>query len=343
MAVSGPDIQNLSSNWKALQQTLKKNDASQPVKRKADAEAPKTYNATRRKLGQETKFGTSNKLQKRSWSDSMGGSWSTSQQPAPSTSLALWAEDNGISAKDVAAAYGTSLKNVSLPTTETKEDRINEGLSTTAEAGKYVAVDCEMVGVGPKPDEESALARISIVNFHGDQLYDSFVQTKEPVTDYRTHVSGITNKLLQGARTLETVQADVAKLLDSKVLVGHALRNDLDALLLSHPKRDIRDTSKHPAFRQLAAGQTPSLKKLARQVLGVDIQVGEHSSIEDARAAMLLFRREKENFERLHIAKWGSNWKVGGPATSGEAKEAKANKKKKKNKKKKNKKKKGKK
>ena len=337
MAPPGPDLQNLSNNWKALQHALKKNDASQTTKRKAieEIQPPRSYDAKRHRPGQEKRSGTRNKLLKQTQSDSMEVLCSKSQEEAPSASLALWAEDNGISAKDLAAAYSTSLKDKSLPTTKNVEECINEGVSPTARAGKYVAVDCEMVGVGPNPDEESALARVSIVNFHGDQLYDSFVQTKEPVTDYRTHVSGITAKLLQGARTLETVQADVAKLLDGKVLIGHALRNDLDALLLGHPKRDIRDTSKHPAFRQLAAGRTPGLKKLAREILGVDIQGGEHSSIEDARATMLLFRREKENFERLHTAKWGYERRVGGSVMNGEARESKAKKKKRKKKKKK--------
>ena len=129
------------------------------------------------------------------------------------------------------------------------------------------------------------------------------------MTDYRTFVSGITPELLESARSLEIVQADVAKLLDGRILIGHAIKNDLAALLLGHSKRDIRDTSRHPAYKQLSRGRTPGLKKLAREVLGVDIQGGEHSSIEDARATMLLFRREKEGFEKEHAKKWGQEHK----------------------------------
>lgn len=235
--------------------------------------------------------------------------------------LALWAKENDISSQDLAAAYGNS-STASLRTTATKrssvaevrdnEDVVNGGLSATAEAeaGKYISMDCEMVGVGPTPDKDSALARISIVNYHGQQLYDSFVLPKEAVADYRTYVSGITPLLLQSARTLEEVQRDVAKLMDGRILVGHAVRHDLDALLLGHPKRDIRDTSRYPGYRNLAGGKTPSLKKLAREVLGMDIQSGEHSSVEDARATMLLFRREKEGFEREHAKAWGTGTEI---------------------------------
>lgn len=183
-------------------------------------------------------------------------------------------------------------------------DKLNSGLSATTEIGRYVAVDCEMVGVGPNPGKESALARVSVVNFNGDQIYDSYVRPKEQVTDWRTAVSGILPKHMVEARSLEVVQDDMTRILRNRVLVGHAIRNDLDALLLSHPKRDIRDTARHGPYRKLAGGGSPRLKILASELLGLEIQTGEHSSIEDARACMLLFRRDKDIFEREHAKKW---------------------------------------
>ena len=37
-----------------------------------------------------------------------------------------------------------------------------------------------------------ALARVSIVNYHGHVLYDKYVRPEGKVTDFRTWVSGIT-------------------------------------------------------------------------------------------------------------------------------------------------------
>ncbi|KAL9127349.1 MAG: hypothetical protein Q9217_003763 [Psora testacea] len=331
VAVPGPNLQRLSSNWKKLQESIRKDDASKPQKRKIseDVLQQQHHGVKRRKIKPENLASpkprdTSQDMAK------MKTEWSSATREAPSASLALWAKDNDIPTRDLVAAYGTSLKTTTIPNAHTPGDKINGGLSSAAEAGKYVAIDCEMVGVGPDPDRESALARVSMVDYHGRQLYDSFVQPKELVTDYRTHVSGITPQLLRSARTLGVVQADVAKLLNGKVLVGHALRNDLHALLLGHPQRDIRDTSRHPAFRLLAGGRTPSLKRLAKEVLGVDIQGGEHSSIEDARAAMLLFRREKEGFEREQISKWGPDWRVAAESKNGDMQKAKGKKRKRK-------------
>lgn len=55
---------------------------------------------------------------------------------------------------------------------------------------KRVAVDCEMVGVGPSA-QQHMLARVSLVNSHGNVVYDKFVAPQEKVKDYRTAVSGV--------------------------------------------------------------------------------------------------------------------------------------------------------
>ena len=188
----------------------------------------------------------------------------------------------------------------------------NEGVSEAALPGRYVALDCEMVGVGPEPKRDSALARVSLVNFHGHQVYDSYVQVprKIEITDYRTAVSGIEPKHLRPdvARTFDEVRADLKILLGGRILVGHAVKNDLDVLILKHDTRFTRDTSKFSKFRALAAkpGWTPGLKLLADKLLGVEIQVGAHSSVEDARATMALYRLEKADFEQEIRQKYGN-------------------------------------
>lgn len=50
-----------------------------------------------------------------------------------------------------------------------------------------------MVGVGID-GSESSLARVSVVNFHGEVIVDEFVRQKERVVDYRTQWSGIREK-----------------------------------------------------------------------------------------------------------------------------------------------------
>jgi len=50
-----------------------------------------------------------------------------------------------------------------------------------------------MVGIGPD-GKKSALARVSIVDWEGTVLLDTFVRVPERVTDFRTKVSGVCAK-----------------------------------------------------------------------------------------------------------------------------------------------------
>ncbi|XP_050481587.1 uncharacterized protein LOC126869288 isoform X1 [Bombus huntii] len=166
---------------------------------------------------------------------------------------------------------------------------------------KQIAIDCEMVGIGD--GSESMLARVSIVNRHGFCVYDKYVKPREPVQDYRTKVSGIRPHDLQNGEEFQIVQNEVAEILRGRTLVGHALKHDLDVLYLSHPRKYLRDTSRFKTFRQLSGGYTPSLKKLAHELLGKEIQTGEHNSIEDARVAMQLYVLYKNMWESEFYSK----------------------------------------
>ena len=58
----------------------------------------------------------------------------------------------------------------------------------------------------------------------------------------------------------------------------------------------IRDTSTYKPFRN--GNRTPSLKNLSARMLGVSVQEGEHSSVQDAQAAMRLYTMAKKDWEK---------------------------------------------
>ncbi|XP_078432024.1 polynucleotidyl transferase, ribonuclease H-like superfamily protein [Wolffia australiana] len=159
-----------------------------------------------------------------------------------------------------------------------------------------LAMDCEMVGVGSQ-GTKSAIARVVLVNTWGNVVYDEYVRPLERVVDFRTKVSGIRPKHLRKAKDFRTVQNDVSALIKGRTLVGHALHNDLKALLLSHTKSDIRDTAQYQPFLN-KEGRRRALRDLAAQILGVSIQQGEHCPVEDARAAMMIYQKHKRNWEK---------------------------------------------
>lgn len=118
------------------------------------------------------------------------------------------------------------------------------------------------------------------------------------------------------AKSFSEVQKLVSDLLKDRILVGHAVHNDLkvcpipvslvysliswsQALLLSHPHNLTRDTQilagRHGTLStsrpfvsssngdaptvKVSVNRKPALRKLVLQELGIDIQSGEHSSV----------------------------------------------------------------
>jgi len=322
------DLSNLSSNWKQLQRSLDqdkkeksrarlKHDGlprpSQPLKRKAVEELPRrSKTVTQTGVNARRKSQDPGHIVKTFSAREPRKMESTISLPVSATT-----PSNGSSLQQ-----HTSTKDLPAQVT-------NNPPKPSPQAKKYIALDCEMVGTtsltpfsipqrSATPSEYSLLARVSLISYELETLYDAYVLPPPDVhiSDYRTAWSGITPWHLHPSnpttapKPFELVQKEVAALLDGRILIGHAVRNDLAVLGLSHPKRTTRDTARHLPFRALAAapgkdggtgkGKMPALKRLAKEILGLDIQNdvrGGHSSVEDARAAMALFRREKVGFE----------------------------------------------
>jgi RNA exonuclease 4 len=148
-----------------------------------------------------------------------------------------------------------------------------------------------MVGLAPDGVQD-CLARVSIVNYFGLVLYDVYIKPTGRVTDWRTKYSGIRpadvlspegsqlNAGANAALSFEDVQEKVKEIVQGRILIGHALQNDLTILKLSHPKDKIRDTSLYEPFRgKYSNGRLPSLKKMVQGELNVAIQKGEHDSV----------------------------------------------------------------
>jgi len=108
---------------------------------------------------------------------------------------------------------------------------------------------------------------------------------------------------LVSAPQFPEVQAEVAEILKGRLVVGHALSHDFKALFLDHPKRMIRDTSKYKPFKAAFGGRTPSLKNLTARFLGVSVQTGEHSSVQDSQAAVRLYTMHRKEWEAALEAK----------------------------------------
>ncbi|XP_021356486.1 uncharacterized protein LOC110452349 [Mizuhopecten yessoensis] len=164
---------------------------------------------------------------------------------------------------------------------------------------QYLAVDCEFVGVGFKGCI-SRLGRCSVVDYHGNVVYDIYSRPEELVTDYRTRYSGISYRNMTDAVRFEEVQEKVKDLLKGKILVGHDIKQDLRVLKIYHPGHMIRDTRTHPSVKKKAKDLgcvSQALKSLTWCLLGRRIQKRTHCSVEDATATMDLFKLVRVEWE----------------------------------------------
>ncbi|KAL7371533.1 hypothetical protein ABVT39_000431 [Epinephelus coioides] len=330
------DVQQFSANWKALQEMLKASqpEKKQPMTPKPQngalqkKEAKKNISKNKAEdTGKKVNHKTvpTSAVPKDSQVDSKGPSVSDAKQfAAPKrkkdsgksnseqaakkkkpvveetkpTEEDLWFDD--VDPDDIEATVGAEAAEIMRKKQGIKKNNDTESSLVKEKAfeglTRAVAIDCEMVGVGPD-GEDSILARVSLVNQFGKCIYDKYVKPTEKVTDYRTAVSGIRPQDIRDGEDLRTVQREVAAILQGRIVVGHAIHNDLKILLLDHPKKKIRDTQKYKPFKKAVKSGRPSLKVLCREILNVKVQQGEHSSVQDAQATMRLYTMVKKHWE----------------------------------------------
>ncbi|XP_068169247.1 apoptosis-enhancing nuclease [Antennarius striatus] len=202
----------------------------------------------------------------------------------PSIPRDVWEEDSGFSSEASPTASGRSSPCV--------------GSRSTA----MVALDCEMVGTGPG-GRCSALARCSILDYHGNILYDQYIRPCQPVTDYRTRWSGVQKHHLTEATPFAQAREEILRILEGKVVVGHSVYNDFEALDVFPPVHKVRDTGTTRLLSRLAglpSKRFASLKLLSWKLLNRKIQAGSggHCSVEDARAALDLYKLVEGEWER---------------------------------------------
>lgn len=200
-----------------------------------------------------------------------------------------------------------------------KNKLISKEVTFTSEEEQehYVAIDCEMVGCGLY-GAQSILARVTIVDWNNQILFDTYVKPTNSVTDYRTHVSGITSYHLNGpdAIELDVCRQIVLHTIQNKIVIGHALENDLDVLGITHPWYLIRDTATYEAFMQIRFEDGTlwprRLKHLVKENLHREIQLygKPHSAFEDSVAALDLYKLVRTNWENTMMCKFNETMKM---------------------------------
>ncbi|KAN0125088.1 hypothetical protein V8E52_001640 [Russula decolorans] len=197
---------------------------------------------------------------------------------------------------------------------------------------QMLAMACTVIGVGPGGNT-SMVARVAICDYRGDRLLDCYVVPTMAVTDYRTSTTGITAAHLSSALSpfrarssnswtdfgqiaekgeamkFDALQVHVAEIIKDKVVVGHSLWNDLSVLGIPHPAVNTRDVALYQPFRNALKlpGQLVRLPTLTFHLMGRRCQEGQQNPLENARAAMDLYRSHAGEWETaIRDGQWPS-------------------------------------
>ncbi|KIK70902.1 hypothetical protein GYMLUDRAFT_89902 [Collybiopsis luxurians FD-317 M1] len=160
------------------------------------------------------------------------------------------------------------------------------------------AISCINVGVGPG-GTTSMLCRIAIVDFRGNAILDTYVAPTMKITDYRTATTGIEPAHLKNAQPFAAVQQHVASIIKGHTLVGHCIWNDLSVLGIPHPAVDTRDVALYQPFRNAlrSPNHVVGLQTLSWQLMCRRCQESEQNPLENARAALDLYRSDSKDWE----------------------------------------------
>eukprot|EP00941_MAST-03F_sp_MAST-3F-sp1_P002694 g2694.t1 len=184
--------------------------------------------------------------------------------------------------------------------------------------GDLIAIDCEFVALTEEKFEitsqgkrvvqraaDLSLGRVSILDGRrpgGKPFIDDYIIQPEPVVDHLSKFSGLHEGDLDPTVSshplipLKAAYLKLRHLIDRGcVMVGHGLKKDFRIANIYVPEKQVRDTVE---LFKLPGQRFISLRFLAAYLLNWNVQSDEHDSIDDARAALLLFQKYEELKEK---------------------------------------------
>ena len=128
--------------------------------------------------------------------------------------------------------YGKNsvLTEKSTPVIAVKASRPGKGTSLVCFPSDFVVFDLETTGLSPSFDEIIEFAGLRVRGEKVVERFSTLIKPNYPVSDFITDLTGITNEMLDGAPSIESVIAEIKDFIASDILVGHNVNFDINFL-----------------------------------------------------------------------------------------------------------------
>jgi len=198
-----------------------------------------------------------------------------------------------------------------ITTSSQSQRKIRElkGKSIIDFPSEYVVLDIETTGLDPSYDEIIELSAIRIVDDVQVDSFSSLVKPINPIDDFITGLTGITNDMVSKAPSIEEILPQFCEFLGGNIIVGHNVNFDINFIY------DNLMECSNKAFEnefidllKIARRTLPELKNHKLKTLAEHFEVdtiGDHRGIKDCNMTNECFRYCKEiaihKFENIDV------------------------------------------
>lgn len=111
---------------------------------------------------------------------------------------------------------------------DVRPSRDYKGKSILSVLEDFVVIDLETTGLEPQLDE---IIEIGIIRVRSGEIvgqFNSLVKPNEPIGGFITKLTGITNEMLSGAPSIETVLSNAINFIGNNIVIGHNVNFDIN-------------------------------------------------------------------------------------------------------------------
>lgn len=162
----------------------------------------------------------------------------------------------------------------------------------------YIALDLEMTGLNPKLDKIIEIGAVKVIDGKIVDTFESFINPGRWLLDDIVRLTGITNEMLEDAKSPKEVCLPLYRFLNGFVLLGHGLQFDYSFLKKYAVNEDISYEAEGIDTLRLARKfltETES-NRLSDLCAHFGIEHRAHRALSDALAAHKLYQRFLKDF-----------------------------------------------